>query len=74
MKVFKIGDEVQYTKEIRRWDKKGALESLAKHLGLQAVVALNIACASSTSSLISSVYIFSSIRFFSMKKFYAEYK
>ena len=29
-----VGDEVQYTKEIRCWDKKGALEALAKHLGL----------------------------------------
>jgi phage terminase small subunit len=29
-----VGDEVQYTKEIRCWDKRGALESLAKHLGL----------------------------------------
>jgi phage terminase small subunit len=28
------GDGVQYTKEIRCWDKRGALEALAKHLGL----------------------------------------
>lgn len=28
------GDKVEYIKKIRTWDKKGALESLAKHLGL----------------------------------------